>query len=429
MAKGGGKRSHSVGEDSESNKTKQNKTDDTQTATEEVEMADTQVPNPNTNNPNEGPDFDTIINTNDTPSIINMKVKDILDLQLRCIEKSTVNNKMTKAVNTLFKVTIESIRSKLESKDKEIEDLKEILSNQPKREPSYSEITKKSIAHSQPPRPSPSKQEEDVIVIRPGDAKAVREMESYAKKLICSSSQNHKVFSVRSTNNVVIIKKPKCTDTTDRLLKEMNDDDGFRTKASAYRPKTVLPTIVIKNILVGNDLSTLVSQITSKNDLLKDKKNEIEPIFPMKSDNSNFISYAFRVSADVHKIIFTGTNEGGMGGSIFIYDQIRKVRNKIFVKQCQNCYSFDHNTKKCEGACVCKHCGEKRAPGHTCPKNNERCTNCCQSDKHKANADHFPNTNTCPLYFAQSKRIHERTSYASQLITPSVASICQLSDV
>src|SRR5699024_10270454 len=154
------------------------------------------------------------------------------------------------------------------------------------------------------------------------------------------------------------------------------------------------------------DLTTLISEITNMNPELKDLNNDFKILFQIKNPNNTnkTISLALRVSPKAYHIIKTQLHY-----RIYLHTQCCIIQDKIFIKQCQKCFLFNHRTADCKAKTICKQCGQEKASNHTCSVT--CCSNCKKSEKYKSNTNHLPNNINCPMYKTQMQYIQEKTQY------------------
>ena len=83
-----------------------------------------------------------------------------------------------------------------------------------------------------------------------------------------------------------------------------------KSKFQAYKSRRMRPTVVIKDIDVDEDLTTIVEQFCDRNDKLNDLDREFEFMFQLKGRFSRpgTISLAFRVTPNVFNLIFPNLN-------------------------------------------------------------------------------------------------------------------------
>lgn len=273
--------------------------------------------------------------------------------------------------------------------------------------PSYAHITQ-----SQPHMIQHTKQADDTIIIKPTNNNSLTDIENKVKAIVRASGPKCKINAIINNRKVIVVKKPKDS-TTASLLDEINNDISTSDLCSAYTPTLKDPTIIIKHISSGTDLNGIVNEMMNMNDELKDQSEGIRFLFPLKNNNNSLgeshrpgtIDAAFRVSPAAYEIIKTKLHM-----RIYLVGQCCTVRDKVFVRQCQNCFKFDHKTNDCRLAKTCRICGETKTLDHSCC-NKKNCSNCSKSPQHKASTDHFPNTESCPIYKLQITRVQERTQY------------------
>ncbi|KPM10759.1 hypothetical protein QR98_0093210 [Sarcoptes scabiei] len=191
------------------------------------------------------------------------------------------------------------------------------------------------------------------------------------------------------------------------LIDIINKNPNFQNKFKAYTPKKTDPTIVLKGVSLDNDITTIVKQITSKNIELTGLDSDIKFLFKTKKAQAQqSMDLVFRVSPKVFQII-----HGQLHNHLYIDFQRCTTKIETFVKQCQNCFKFNHKTGECKNPRICRQCGEAKLPNHTCSSEHKCCVNCKNSPNHDHGTDHMPNTDKCPMYLAQKTRLRNNTQY------------------
>lgn len=293
--------------------------------------------------------------------------------------------------------------SKYEAKVSTINDFKDIITNTSNKQmkPTYASMVQ-SKPFLSPPK---TKLPEMAIIVKPNNKSTISKIELEVKQVLRESTNNYKIVYVKNTGNVIVIRALK-SEVNASLVDELKSKANIGPQCAVYLSKAKKPTVVIKNIRDVTDLKDIVSQISCKNDELKDLENEIEYLFPMKNRNrdSNTTSVALSVSPRVYQTIEK------MDEHIFVYSQRLQVdTHKVFVRQCQKCFQYSHKTKDCKGNEICRSCGKTKGPGHSCTT--RCCINCNSSEKYKGHIDHFPNSDHCPIYKLKEERIREQTEY------------------
>ncbi len=253
-------------------------------------------------------------------------------------------------------------------------------------------------------------------------------MEIKTKEVIRSSNTNFKINKIINNGNVLIIKKQKSPNTSE-LVSLINSNTDTSTLGSAYTPKLREPTLVFSGIPIDTDLQNLVSTVTRKNEALKGLDKEFTFLFTIKKGNHNnnntqpqgsqrpaSSDLVFRVSPKVYQII-----KDQLNFRIYLDTEGFNVQDRVFVKQCQNCYKYGHKTVECRNVQICRSCGKEKKEGHAC-EGHRCCTNCGKSERYKLDADHFPNTIHCPFYQSQMQRLRDQTQYTqhTDILSPSL---------
>lgn len=344
-------------------------------------------------------------------------------MNLQCID--LLASKTDKVLNSKIVQVLKLISATFVAKDsaslKTLSELKEVMTKQNK--PSFASIVKSS------PTPTTTKPlnltPEDTIIVKPNNPGSVNVMENHIKEIIKSSTTNFKVDKVINNKNVVIIKTKKSPATAE-LINQINSDNNVSSLGSAYTPKPRDPTIVLRGIPIDTDLLNIVSTITRKNEALNGLDKEIIYLFTIKhgarprhdhnqqsqqsqhSQRPGASDLVFRVTPKVYQII-----KEQLKFRLYLETEGFNVQDKVFVKQCQNCYLYGHKTADCRNKQICRSCGKEKEEGHTCT-GPRCCSNCGKSERFKSDADHFPNNTQCPIYQSQIQRLRERTQYTTQ---------------
>ncbi|KAI2800448.1 hypothetical protein BLOT_012954 [Blomia tropicalis] len=160
-------------------------------------------------------------------------------------------------------------------------------------------------------------------------------------------------------------------------------NDRLDNIANIYVPKPRDPTILLKSVSKLTSLNELSAIICKMNPELSGYENKLKVLFALKS-NSEVHDVVLRVSPVAYEQLKNL-------GRVYTDTQVVLVRDKILVKQCQNCYLYDHNTIYCRNEKI--NC--KDSDG------NPSCINCSKHAKYKNNSNHLPNKNECPIYLLQ----------------------------
>ena len=253
------------------------------------------------------------------------------------------------------------------------------------------------------PQEIPPKPAMKTVVIKPVNKTAPAMIDYELKEHLKTTKNKHKLNSIKYYEKAVVLKLAS-NSAPESVVNEFNNNPKLSKLGTAYTPKALDPTIVIKNISTDTELDTLTSQICNNNEELTGLKDEMRFMFALKDNTQHkTISLAFRVSPKVFHIISHLLNF-----RVYLDSQCCQVRHQVFVRQCQKCFSFHHNTKECtEKAQCCNKCSEEKTPKHKCTT--IRCLNCAV--KGIEDKDHLANKKECPLYAAQTQRIMEQTAF------------------
>lgn len=336
-----------------------------------------------------------ITQQDDIPSL---ETKELLQLHDYCTETIMIERqkRLTTLLNVLDKVGM-VFATTIYQQNKLLAEQRSAMT---RPRPTYASAAA-TTKTTQPPPITKTHRNETTIVVKSSNNTSPGKVKDEIKSLIRESKANMKINSVTATQKVVLIKAER-SENSDKLVEEINKNKG---KFQAYKSRGMRPTVVIRDIDVDEDLTTIVEQICNRNDELNDLDEEFEFMFQLKGRFSKpgTISLAFRVTPNVFNLIFTNLN-----GLIRLDTKLCAVQHKVFVRQCQNCYHFDHKTGDCKNKQTCRVCGQEKTTGHQCT-HLQCCTNCAASPKHQNNKDHYPNTESCPLYGAHVQRILDQT--------------------
>lgn len=209
-----------------------------------------------------------------------------------------------------------------------------------------------------------------------------------------------KINKVIKSKRGTIIKLPK-EENIDQLIEEFKKIDQINNSANIYVPTPRDPTIVLKSINKLTCLTDLPIILCSMNSQLSGFENKIKVLFAMKS-NSSTHDVVLRVSPIVYETVKPLKR-------LYTDFQVTEIRDKVLVRQCQNCYLFDHNSKNCSKPKVCNTCG--KIGDHDCSLT-VRCANCVNHPKFKfLSLNHKPNNKECPIYLDQINKLIQRTCY------------------
>lgn len=258
------------------------------------------------------------------------------------------------------------------------------------------------------PSPQPiSRQEEKTIIIKPSNEAPPQIVENKIKNILKQAQNKIKINKIFSNQKCVIIKTPNDEQISESLINQINSHETTKDECNAYAPKMRDPTILVKNVSCETDLDNLPKEIVECNEELADSIKEIDFCFEMKHGDrtAKHMNVVLRVSPRVYHIITSKLNN-----RIYLNYQCCQIQTKLFVRQCQKCFQFNHKSNDCKNQIKCKSCGEDKNNNHSC-QGNITCINCKNSVKHKNNTDHLPNTVQCPLYKLQLDRLYEQTKF------------------
>lgn len=351
---------------------------------------------------------DTLEKLHEDPSpIATYNIKECCDL-LKCFNKTNDKRTVTKYLDLLDSIsnTLLTIAHHQENNDQNIkkilEEIKQDINKNPT--PTYSRIVQMEPRHITTPA---IKQNENTIIVKPKENIAPQLIENKIKNIIKKSNTKTKINTIFSKKSVVVIKTPVNDTNCEQLISQINSNEDTKDECQAFIPKKRDPTILIKNVTADTDLLTISQQITEHNPELEGLKDQIKFLFKLKygDHTAKHMNIVFRVSPQVYHIMTTQMNN-----RIYLDFQCCNVQTKIFVKQCQKCFNFNHKTQDCRNQAICKTCGEHKQANHSCSQN-VCCKNCKNSTRHKNDTSHLPNTEHCPMYKIQMERLKEQTQY------------------
>lgn len=348
-------------------------------------------------------DFEHVLANQHT--ILGLDSQDLSLFHMYCIDRAADGEgKLDRSLISAMKLIASTYLLISKGKDETIKELKETVI---KPKSSYASAVKAQPTSTQTTNESP----QDTIIVKVSKPDQIYMVKNQVRELINKSSGNHKVDQIWNTKNVIVIKKPKSASSS-ALEKEINEFTTTNSLGNAYIPAPKRPTIVIKDVLRCTDLNKIPEMAALKNNELKGLEKEFDFLFQMKPKNSQVdsIDVVYRVSPEVYTVIMNNMN-----GRLYFGSQGCTVQKRVFVRQCQHCFEFNHSTNNCKNNIhLCKSCGKEKAQGHKCP-DTPCCINCSKSPKHKHSTDHFPNFAVCPLYAQQIKRTEDETQYTTSM--------------
>ena len=254
------------------------------------------------------------------------------------------------------------------------------------------------------------KVEESTVIIKatsPAQTNKVQNLVYNEVKTMRSKKMKQiKINAIIRTKTGAVVKVPKEEDF-DELIARFKANDELNASSSVYKSKDLQPTGVLKGISKLTDYTELPSILSKMNPSLSGQENGIKVIRVMgqKNDSHDTNDVAVRVDAKVYQILRK------MDRIFTDYNSVT-FKDKIFVRQCQNCFHFNpnHTRKDCNKA---KHCTCGQSGDHDCSKT-LKCINCSNHPKHKGSDNkHRPNCIDCPLYKQQQDIIIQKTSYGN----------------
>ena len=177
--------------------------------------------------------------------------------------------------------------------------------------------------------------------------------------------------------------------------------------------KSKLPTIAISGITEKLSKIDLTKCICSQNkEISTCVKNggSLDVIF-IKEPTDKFTTYlaVARVSSDIREVIKS------RGNKIFIGLVACPVKDRFYVKRCNNCQCYGHYKGDCDKPVMCGYCGEQhRSSGcEKKSKGNEHTSHTCNNCKiiGKDAAGHSTFYHRCPAYLVQQNKLKNSIQY------------------
>ena len=255
--------------------------------------------------------------------------------------------------------------------------------------------------------------EEDTMIIKAASPAQVLEVQNLVfdgvKKMRSGKEKQIKINTIIRTKTGAVVKVPK-EENLDDLISHFKAIDKLKANSTIYRRKDLQPTGVLKGVSKLTDYTELPSILCKMNRSLQGLQGDIKVIRVLgQNENQDTKDVAIRVGAEVYQRL------KGLDRIFTDYNSV-SFRDKIFVKQCQNCFHFNpnHSKQDCNKA---KHCFCGQTGDHACSKT-LKCINCTSHPKYRgASNNHKPNSTDCPLYKQQQEYIVQKTSYGSPSMT------------
>lgn len=344
----------------------------------------------------------------DTDSIVELSTKKIFSQADKDHLKATALN-LKKNIEDLLKLKTASSVMELSAMLEKLDQKVETLMTQPSAAATQFPTFAQAASNNNNKNNIDKKIEENTIIIKSNSKPDTNNLQNTVFdeiKKMRTTKNNSKVNKIIRTKTGVIVKVPVEEDI-DKLIEDFKKLDNINSKAQVFKAKPLDPTVILNRVSKMTDYASLPNTIALLNPELNNKQDEIRVISHSdRNRNNQNVSHTdviLRVSPDVYQIIKKSKH-------IFIDYECVTWRDKIMVKQCQNCFTFnpDHKKQECKHArhCYCGKVGE-----HQCDKST-KCVNC---SKHPNFANlpnnHKPNSSNCPLYKAQERHIIDKTCY------------------
>ncbi|KAF7496705.1 hypothetical protein SSS_04489 [Sarcoptes scabiei] len=256
-------------------------------------------------------------------------------------------------------------------------------------------------------------QTKTIVIRSTSDANPVNPtiMDNKVKKIISDSKIKAKIVNIKTTKSSVIINSAdENNENIENLIKSINNHSMNNNSFKAYTPRKLDPTIVIKGVSIDNNVTTIISQMIENNPQLaniENATNEIKFLFKRKNRNPRLMDLILRVSPRIFQTI-----NQQLRNNIYIDFQYCRIEHQVLVKQCQNCYQYGHKKGDCKNTAICRNCGGSWNKNHQCENPNLKCCiNCKNHIHHQNETNHSSNSELCPIYTSQMKRVLERTQF------------------
>ena len=177
--------------------------------------------------------------------------------------------------------------------------------------------------------------------------------------------------------------------------------------------KSKLPTISISGITEKLSKVDLTERICNQNEEINAcvKNGSCLEVIFIKEPTVHFNTYlaVVRVSCDVREAI------KARGNRIFIGLVACSVKDRFYVKRCNNCQCFGHYQGDCNKPVMCGYCGEQHKSSGCTKKmeNNEHATHRCNNCKliGKDSTGHSTFYHRCPAYLVQQNKLKKSIDY------------------
>ncbi|XP_075681089.1 uncharacterized protein LOC142646342 [Dermatophagoides pteronyssinus] len=338
---------------------------------------------------------------------ITQKLKDKYNSTSKQINKSdikdisTIIQLITCEIATMKEVAVQNQLN--DTNQQLMTELTNIIStNKTRQQPSFAQIVKNTDHLNQQIHQKQKGIEEKTIIISANDDQSPTNILIQTNNAIKHTRNENRPFKINKiikSKNGAIIKLPPEEDI-DQLIKDFKEFDQLNNIASIYQPTPLDPTVVLKAISKITNIKELPEIICNMNPQLNGCEKKMQVLFAIKS-NTDVQDVVLRVCPKVYETIM-------QTGQIYTDIQVARVKDRVFIRQCQKCFQFDHSSNQCKNQISCITCGAKG--DHNCTKIT-RCQNCSSHPKYKNNTDHLPNNKECPLYSDQIKKLIQKTCY------------------
>lgn len=244
-----------------------------------------------------------------------------------------------------------------------------------------------------------------VVIVKPKDGEQVKdsqEVKNKVKKTIDKDVDKIRFKSIRMIRDKRIVVETEGNKDMEVFKRKIEQEGVF----DLQMPGIIRPRLVIFD--VDRDMSDreFMDVLVSKNleFLESDLKNNIRIVYKTGPRNRDTVNYVVEVPGRVRDVLL-------VQGRIFLKWGTHKVLDRIEITRCYRCQGFGHVAKRCDGAVMCGHCGEKGHKFEECQRKNEasKCVNCMSRGR---DAGHSVNSRECPEYIRAAEALKARTDFS-----------------
>ena len=191
------------------------------------------------------------------------------------------------------------------------------------------------------------------------------------------------------------------------IINELKVMTGMDDKCNFYKPKPLLPALVIMGVEKSVDMSTFSEELIRLNSLPADSIKRFFIMNDHHNPNRKTQNIYIRVTPECFQAI------AKLEFKLCIGFKECYLRRRILVDQCQHCFKVGHGTAHCpnkNNAPICATCGVQEED-HEC-SGTIKCYNCGKHPRFsKEDHNHRPNNMRCPLYRNRHDILEQRTQY------------------